>query len=221
MGGIYQIRNIVNNNVYIGSAIDFYQRRKKHFNSLKNKTHHSRHLQNAINKYGIENFIFEKLANCPNEYLLKLEQWFINEIKPNYNICITAGSSLGLKRSDEVKAKYSIAQTGNKKFLGKKHSKETKNKFSEIRKGIIPINAILVSSQKRKVKIVQMDLLGVEIKVWDSIKEAGVSLNIPATNICQAVNGKLKTAGKFKWRCVEDNMSFKVINNKYLLKNNE
>jgi hypothetical protein len=23
------------------------------------------------------------------------------------------------------------------------------------------------------------------------------------------------------WRCVEDNLSFKVINNKYLLKNNE
>jgi len=218
MGGIYQIRNVINNDVYIGSAIDFYQRKKKHFNSLKNNTHHSRHLQSAIKKYGIDKFVFEKLATCPNEYLLKLEQWFINEIKPNYNICITAGSSLGLKRSKETKAKYSIAQTGNKKFLGKRHSIATKAKFSKARKGITPTNAILVSSEKRKVKIVQMDLLGVEIKIWNSIKEAGVSLKIPPTNICQAVNGKLKTAGKFKWRCVDDNMSFKVINNKYLLK---
>ena len=221
MGGIYQIRNVLNNDVYIGSAIDFYQRKKKHFNSLKNNTHHSRHLQNAINKYGIENFVFEKLVACPNEYLLKLEQWFINKINPKYNICITAGSSLGLKRSDEAKAKYSIAQTGNKKFLGKKHSKETKNKFSKIRKGIIPTKAVLASAEKRKVKIIQFDLFGTEIKVWNSVKEAGITLNIPPTNISQAIRGKLKTAGKYKWRCVEDNLSFKVINNKYLLKNNE
>ena len=28
MGGIYQIRNLINNDVYVGSAIDFYQRKK-------------------------------------------------------------------------------------------------------------------------------------------------------------------------------------------------
>lgn len=218
MGGIYQIRNTINNDVYIGSAIDFYQRKKKHFNSLKNNSHHSKYLQNAINKYNIENFVFEKLATCPNEYLLKLEQWFINEIKPKYNICITAGSSLGLKRSKESKVKYSIAQTGNKKFLGKTHSNETKAKFSKIRKGIIPVNAIKASSEKRKVKLVQMDLLCNEIKVWNSVKEAGLALNIPPTNISKAINGKLKIVGKFKWRCVEDNLSFKVINNRYLMK---
>jgi excinuclease UvrABC nuclease subunit len=43
--GIYRIRNIENNHVYIGSAKDILGRKSRHFYALKNNKHHNQHLQ--------------------------------------------------------------------------------------------------------------------------------------------------------------------------------
>ena len=104
--GIYQIKNLVNDDVYIGSAMDFYQRKKKHFNSLKNKNHHSRYLQNAVNKYGIENFEFGILEYC-TESLLEREQYFVNKLNPVYNI---TRDIINNTPSEESKKKMSISR---------------------------------------------------------------------------------------------------------------
>ena len=95
--GVYQITNTVNNKFYIGSTKDIPVRIRGHKWLLKNKKHHCRKLQNAVNKYGIETFSFTTIANCPEEYLIKLEQWFLDHLKPYYNILPTAGSNLGFK----------------------------------------------------------------------------------------------------------------------------
>lgn len=95
--GVYQITNTINNNFYIGSAKNIHTRILGHKWLLKNNQHHNRHLQSAVNKYGICNFTFKELAYCPNEYLRKLEQWFIDTLKPKYNILLIVGTSKGLK----------------------------------------------------------------------------------------------------------------------------
>ena len=79
MGGIYRIRNIINNKIYIGSAFNFKTREKRHFNQLRKGKHHSVLLQRAFDKYGEENFVFEiiykaKEEELNKEDLLKLEQ---------------------------------------------------------------------------------------------------------------------------------------------------
>ena len=51
--------------------------------------------------YNEENFEFKILANCSSEYLIKLEQWYIDNLKPEYNVCKIAGSCLGVKRRQE------------------------------------------------------------------------------------------------------------------------
>lgn len=86
-GGIYKIINLVNNDFYIGSTKDLSRRKKEHWRLLKKGNNHSIVLQNAWNKYGEENFKFEVLAICPKEYLFKLEQWFVDNLNPKYNIC--------------------------------------------------------------------------------------------------------------------------------------
>ena len=54
--GIYFIRCIINNKLYIGSAFNIKYRWKRHFNDLKKNKHHSPHLQRAYNKYGENKF---------------------------------------------------------------------------------------------------------------------------------------------------------------------
>lgn len=85
--GVYQIRNIGNNDLYVGSTtISFKSRWSGHRRLLRSNKHHSIHLQRAWNKYGEESFVFEVLTTCPQEYCPKLEQWFLDSLEPRYNI---------------------------------------------------------------------------------------------------------------------------------------
>src|ERR1017187_10366861 len=95
--GIYIIINILNNKIYIGSAINLYKRLYEHFRTLKENKHKNKHLQSSYNKYKKDNFIYHLLEYCNKEELIKREQYYINLLKPEYNICQIAGNSLGLK----------------------------------------------------------------------------------------------------------------------------
>lgn len=111
--GIYKITNVVNFKFYIGSSMNINVRRMAHFNTLKRNVHKNIYLQRAYNKHGKENFIFEQIATCPKEYLIKLEQWFIDNLKPDYNLLKTAGNAKGYKHSDANKLKLSIIKKKN------------------------------------------------------------------------------------------------------------
>ena len=91
---------------------------------MYNNTHYNKKLQESFNEYGDEFHIFEVIANCPKEYLIKLEQFFINNLKPNLNIVNFAGSVLGLKHKESSKEKMRLAK------LGTKRSEEIKLKIS-------------------------------------------------------------------------------------------
>ena len=51
--GIYQIKNLVNEKIYVGSAINLYQRKCEHFSDLRKNIHDNPHLQSSYNKYGM------------------------------------------------------------------------------------------------------------------------------------------------------------------------
>lgn len=99
--GIYCIKNTLNGKFYVGSSVNIYNRKRKHFSHLARNVHANRILQNSWNKYGTSNFEFEVLAKCPKEYLHKLEQWFLDTQKPEFNIRPLADSNLGSKRTKE------------------------------------------------------------------------------------------------------------------------
>lgn len=88
LSGIYKILNVKSGNFYIGKTIDFEKRKYQHIRDLKNNKHHSFILQRAWNKYNEEDFIFEIIFECiPEEfYLVKLENYFIKNLNPKYNI---------------------------------------------------------------------------------------------------------------------------------------
>lgn len=77
--GVYQIRNKLNNKVYIGSSKDIGTRWSEHKRDLRMGEHRNSHLQNAYNKYGPENFIFEVLELLDSEdEQYEREQYWIN-----------------------------------------------------------------------------------------------------------------------------------------------
>lgn len=129
---VYKIVNLVNKKVYIGSTKrSFYNRKRSHFLKLKNNIHYNTHLQNAINKYGIENFIFEIITICNPEYTILLENFFINLFKSNlkdygYNYAIPLElplgniSNKGKKFTEDHKNKISFALKRNSYWKGKK-----------------------------------------------------------------------------------------------------
>jgi hypothetical protein len=55
----------------------------------------------ALIKYGYSNFKLEILEYCTIEDIRAREQYYLDILKPEYNLLPTAGSSLGFKHSEE------------------------------------------------------------------------------------------------------------------------
>ena len=108
--GIYGILNKITGQYYIGSAINFYKRKSQHLKRLNNKNHHSYLLQKDWNE---DLFVFIFLEYVDNkENIIEREQWWIDNSNSYYNICKIAGSSLGIKRTEETKEKIRVANLG-------------------------------------------------------------------------------------------------------------
>ena len=58
MIGIYEIKNKINGNVYIGETFNIERRFEGHKNELLCNIHHNINLQRDFNKYGFFNFNF-------------------------------------------------------------------------------------------------------------------------------------------------------------------
>lgn len=113
---IYKIVNTTNGKIYVGSAVNFRKRKNLHLKNLRDGNHGNKHLQLAFKKYGLDNFVFEIIELCFRENLLEREQFYIDNLKPEYNICKSVEKSrLGIKSSPEHIAKIVASNTGKKR----------------------------------------------------------------------------------------------------------
>lgn len=90
--GVYAIKNTLNGKMYVGSTYCFKTRWRRHRQCLRGGYHHSVHLQRSYDKIGESRFVFIVLEECEKirETLIWLEQKYIDELHPEYNICKTA-----------------------------------------------------------------------------------------------------------------------------------
>ena len=106
ISGIYGIRSISHpERTYIGSAVNMGQRWREHESQFKLGNHRNPKLRRHCDKYGRGDLVFELIIRCDKGDLIKAEQLFIDLHNPWFNICMVAGSSLGLKHSAESKRK--------------------------------------------------------------------------------------------------------------------
>jgi group I intron endonuclease len=187
--GVYKITNLINNKLYVGSAINIKNRFKTHKRLLKNNKHFNNHLQSSYNKYGIDNFIYDIIEITSIDTLLKKECFWITELNANnpkygYNKRLVVNSNLGIKLSEETKRKLSESH------LGHKRSDDANKK--------------IIESQYKV--ICQFDKDGRFIKKHRSLQDAAKSLNVTYTSsITLCLKKKIPTALGFTW-CYEDEM---------------
>jgi group I intron endonuclease len=60
----------------------------------------------SLFKHGYSSFSLEIIEYCDKSEVISREQYYIYQLKPEYNILKIAGSSLGFKHSVETKAKF-------------------------------------------------------------------------------------------------------------------
>lgn len=135
---IYAIKNLKNNKLYIGSAVDLKDRWWLHKYQLYLNKHHNRYLQRAYNKYEMENFdfIILELVENKNE-LLNREQFWLDfyrsyERDKGYNAYSIAGSALGHKHNEKTKAKMKnrIVSKGARKAVSNANKKRVGWKYN-------------------------------------------------------------------------------------------
>jgi group I intron endonuclease len=142
--GIYRID--IGSSYYFGRAKDLARRERQHKWALEENRHSNPKMQNAFNKYG--EFAFQVVARCPEEYLDKMEAYFINQHfdKPECMNLMTADDDGRYVWSEETKRKRSIANKGTKPSrkcieaslasrVGKKLSEDHRRKISESSRG--------------------------------------------------------------------------------------
>lgn len=136
--GIYQIKNIKNNKIYIGSTTTSFKKRiKLHLISLNKNKHHNVYLQYSFNKYGIENFEFSivEIMDCILEEIRQKESYFINYFKSlstlnGYNISDITSSP---PSNESIRNK--ISNTLKNKYKNDLIFIEKMRKISDLRKG--------------------------------------------------------------------------------------
>lgn len=196
ISGIYQIKNLINGKVYVGSSVNIEYRFRCHKCRLNKNNHHSIYLQRTWNKYGEENFEFKIIELVDDENLLiEREQFWIDELSAvnpeGYNANPFAGRTGGIKGrklSEEHKRKIGesgkgreVSQETRDKIreghLGKKLSEEHKEKMSKRKKGKRSTQAIFSEEDVKKIKTLIRDkVMGKDIAEMFGVTPAAISL---------------------------------------------
>jgi group I intron endonuclease len=96
--------------------------------------HSTSYINNALIKEGFSAFRLYIIEYCKKEDLIKKEQYYFDLLKPTYNICKAAGSSLGRLHRIESKEKISKSKLNTKlgednHFYGQTHTEEARLKM--------------------------------------------------------------------------------------------
>lgn len=196
--GVYKWKNNITNKEYIGSSTNLVSRFYSYY-SLKHLEQQSTSIIcKALLKYGHSYFSLEILEYCEPSETIAREQYYIDLLKPEYNILLVAGSSYGHKRSDETKLKLREIRIGSvtsqetkdkiaAAMLERKHSAESLSKMknrvlsdshlANLRSHLAKLN----NAKGTKIKVI--DTVTNEISIWDSTHQAAKSLEASQATI--------------------------------------
>ena len=127
--GVYRWVNKETGGSYVGSGTNLARRFYNYYSAASLIRHGCMVINRALLKYGYSNFTLEIIEYCEPSNVIAREQFYLDLLKPEYNILVKAGSSLGFKHAEETKQKIGEASQG------RKHSEETKRKMGEAQIG--------------------------------------------------------------------------------------
>lgn len=218
ISGVYKIINIINGKFYIGSSENLERRRREHFRELKSNRHANKKLQHSYNKYGKDNFKFEIIEYVKDvDSLFNIEQKWLDELRPydkcvGYNIATNTTSGMkGRKHSEETKRKFSEMRKGEKNCnFGKKMPREAVEKMRIKNSGE---NSVWYGRKHTPEELKNMSLgsknkrpiICIETgKIFDKISDACKDNNLDVSDILKVCNGTRKSSGGYHWAFLED-----------------
>lgn len=206
ISGIYEIRNIITGDRYIGSSIDIFHRFNEHRRFLKQNKHHSIILQNSYNKYGLSNYRFSVICKCDPSLRLHLEQCYLDSVKPYYNISKSSTAPMqGRFHSDATKLlfKKRIQKKGKDHHsFGTKWTEEMREHFIKIRTGekrnqdfkdkISSINKANGNFKhiKKYVELSKKQVFDNQGNVFESLVECSEFYKVKVATICDVLKGR-------------------------------
>ena len=123
--GIYKITNTITGDFYIGSSKNVKRRWESHKWPSRWKKYPNNPMYIDMQKYGVDKFVFEILAEVEVDKLKEAEQRFIETLNPTYNSCNAKG--LDFERRKEANRKYSKEYNKSDKF--KEYQKQYYNQL--------------------------------------------------------------------------------------------
>ena len=151
ISGIYKITNTVTGDFYIGSSKNVKRRWNDHKRPSRWKEQPNNPMYQDMNKYGVNSFVFEVLAEVEEGSLKEVEQQFIEKYNPIYNQMNAKG--LNIERRKESNKKFEKSDKrkeynkSNKrkeyyKEYHKEHDKEYYNQLCFYNGQTITLNAL-------------------------------------------------------------------------------
>jgi group I intron endonuclease len=172
--GIYRLNNLINRKSYIGSAKCLTGRLSVYYSSASLRARLERGssiIHRALLKHDYSNFSLDILEYCEPNKLITREQYYLDLLKPEYNICKTADSTLGKMHSESTKEKIRNSLTGkNNPNFGKHLSYERRK---NIGKAIKLSNKIRSTMPKMRLETklkLSLVTIGVNVKMYDCSK---------------------------------------------------
>ena len=161
--GIYRWVHKDSGKSYVGSSSKLNDRFRRYFNHsyLSSSQRGASLICNALLKHGYMGFRLEILEYCPISILLDREQFYIDNLNPEYNILKTAGSNLGYKHTEPSLKLMSIASKSRNELeeviklkrevmLGRKLSKDHLENMAKNNPFRVPIILSNLETGKRE-----------------------------------------------------------------------
>jgi group I intron endonuclease len=92
----------------------------------------------------------EILEHCAKEEVTLREHFYLDTLKPTYNIFKLAGASLGFKHSYSTIVQMKERNNKNHSFLGREHNEESKLKMSLSSRLSSPVKLLEIEIGKEK-----------------------------------------------------------------------
>jgi group I intron endonuclease len=169
---IYKATNKINGKVYIGFDSNWPHRKNCHksYHKRNNQKESKNKFYRALRKYGWENFQWLVIYQSKDKEYTKniMENYFINEydsFKNGYNSTLGGDGTFGSSRKG-IKFKYN-----HSKWLGKKHTEETKKLMSKNMKGVKKPNANQKGGNNNNAKKIKTPF-----GIFDSIRDASLQI---------------------------------------------
>lgn len=183
--GVYCWINLTNNRCYIGSSSNLSKRFSWYYSIENlNKRFDNSLICRSLLKYGYSGFRLDILEYCAVNQLLEREQYYIDAIKPKYNILLIAGSSLGYKHSEETLAKLKGREL-SLEHLTKLKEHLTKHNASEDQRTKAKARMLIMNKQKG-ITVSVLDTVTGVTKIYNSIREAASLIGCAHITILRA-----------------------------------